>query len=51
MPLTCTALRRVPHHGLARQVHPSVHPCEGGFAVELTDGADVTYAVVKLQEA
>ena len=36
---------------LGDEVHPSVHPCEGGFAVELTDGADVTYAVVKLQEA
>ena len=36
---------------LGDKVHPSVHPCEGGFAVELTDGADVTYAVVKLQEA
>lgn len=36
---------------LGDKVHPSVHPCEGGFAVELTNGADVTYAVVKLQEA
>ncbi len=32
-------------------VCPEVHECEGGYAVALTDGADVTYAVVKLQEA
>lgn len=37
---------------LGRQVHPSgCTPARGGFAVELTNGADVTYAVVKLQEA
>lgn len=36
---------------LGDKVFPRVYPCEGGYAVELTDGADVTYAIVKLQEA
>lgn len=36
---------------LGDRVFPRAHACEGGWAVELTDGADVTYAIVKLQEA
>ena len=30
---------------------PEVHECEGGYAVALTDGSDVTYAIGKRKEA
>lgn len=36
---------------LGDTIHPEVHACEGGYTVTLTDGADTTYAIVRLQEA